>query len=574
MSNSPARLLNGCWLAHPTWFSSISDLFDAKDFDDPVDKKLWEVAAQAHREGVTPTPVDALGALVEVEGGGDAVRQLVSLRDLCESETRESFDRRVDAFIKESQTKRTKRIAQRIAGAAEEGIEADWAATFQAAGDKLRGLDKRKQHFTPLTFARFLEAADGKRRKTIIPTGYPGIDEHLLGLVEGEVTCFCARTNAGKSSFLANLAQNQFFARAALHPERLHEQHPDVDPYELRREPGHATFVDEKSGAKAGERAPCVLILSVEDTIDDYLGRFTCNLVNVDGRDFRLDPAQAVYGQGHGDTFNKLAEEFTRDHRLTIADYESEDGSEDKTIDQIEQTINGWIDLMVHLYSERGEERPPLLVLLDYFQKVELPEDEQGKATPEVKLLKKASKRLHDLAKRKKFALGLAVMLLRGPDAVAPDHNDARGGSDVIQDMETVISLWPFGPSELAAIGAAARQLGAGEEIDHDSFEKAAAPDDDVFAIGGGDDDEFNTGPAANLDVFTPKDLRRAASELIITGHKGRHGGAGWQVPLEFDRAKKRITSAHNPAKIYRHDVNIQSVLKEHRKLHGQERKR
>lgn len=571
MSVTTERMIHGCWLAHPKWFGSIAELFDERDFADASDKKLWGVAKDLHRSGVEPSPLDALKALQEVDGGKDAIRQLVSLRDLCAGETRESFNRRVDTFVKTCQAKRAKRIAQRTISAVDEGVEGDWASTFIAAGERLRALDKRDQHFVPLTFARFMKTLDvGQKR--IIPTGWSGLDKHDAWWVEGEVTCICARTNAGKSSFLDGAVQNQFFAHAAKHPTHLHALHPDRDPFELRREPAHAYYQDKKSGMTAGERAPYVLLLTVEDSLDDCLARFVCNLLDIEGREYRLDPKQAVYASGKGDALEVIARAFTEGERLSIVDYESEDGDDDKTIDQIERTIIGYVSMIEQRHADDPQGRPPILVLLDYFQKVELPEEE-GKHSNEYQLLKKASKRLHRLTKKHKFALGLAVMLLRGPDAVAPDHNDARGGSDVIQDMETVISLWPFGPSELSAIEQAAKECGEGH--DPDSFEAAVdvvdieLPD---FAQNGseGEDETFDTGPDSPM---LPKDLRRAARELIITGHKGRHSRTGWRTPLEFDRAHKRITDPLDD-KIFRHDPSIQSLLKESRKMHGQDRKR
>jgi len=574
---TPQRMMLGCLLAHPSWFGTIADAFVERDFADAVDKLTWSAFAAQHEQGNEATPLDVLAALGEVQGGDAAISQLISLRRLCADETPIAFQRRVDGVVKSATQVKTKRGLQKLLTAVDEQPDLDWVATVEQFGQGLRGLDRRRTHFTPLTFDRFVETASNSRRKIVIPSGFAGIDERIGGFVVTHTTAICARTNAGKSSFLAALARNQFVAFAAQHPERLHELTPGADPYSTRREAAHARH---PKSAKVGEQAPYVLILSVEDDVDDYLGRFVCDLCDVTGSDYLLDPEHAVYGAGKGEQFKALARTFTEGGRLTIADYENEDGDDEKTIAQIEKTILGWKREREQPYLDRGEVPPPLLVLLDYFQKIELPEDEGNGNTPEVVLLKKASSRLHKLAKRNNFALVMAVMLLRAPDDVEPDHNAARGGSDVIQDAEVVLTLWPFGPGERVPLEALKQELKPRDNVlpirpvavDNDTFEAAAAASAEVDEPSENEFDDI-------LDVDTPVEMldvptvRRAINELLVAGHKGRHVQAGWTVPLEFDRAHKRITNAYDPDKIYRRDASIISLLKTHRKSQG-ERKR
>lgn len=568
MSATTDRIFHGTWLARPELFGQVADLFTEKDFADAADKALWKAGKTAHEAGALPSPADALQALAGVEGAGDAVRELVALRDLCGGETSESFGRRTQQLLEAKAKRYTKHFAQKFIAHVDEGAEADWSSLFVKAGEKLRALDKRERNFTPMSTARYLDSVDNPKRQRIIPTGWARVDELGLGWVEGEVAAICARTNAGKSSFLAAAAQNQFFSLAAEHPDVLREERGG-DPYRERVAPGHASY-KTKSGVRVGEQAPCVLILTVEDTIDDYLGRFNCDLLDIPGYDYKVDPAHAV-GLGKREAFEKIATHFTAGGRLTVADYETEEGCEDKSIDAIEATIRGWVSLVTQRYLKREEERPPLLVLLDYFQKVELPADESVRLS-DVKLLGKASKRLHDLAKAKSFALVSAVMLLRGPDNIAPDHNDARGGSDITQDVESVFSIWPFGPSELATLSKAAKEAGEGGE-------REPTPEDDFdLAVGeapaSDSEDGIPVDDYAQTLNLTPRELREAQSELLFTCHKGRHMGAGWSVPLCFNRPYKRITNARDAKKVWRYDAEIQGILRAARKARGEDRRR
>jgi len=554
MSTPPtsARIVLGCLLARPEWVASfvqeLGPLAVPAFGADPFAAALWAEISRLHDAGEPITPIDALGAVAKPEFS-DGLKQLTQLVPLAQAETRETFERRLTVLHSETAQAVTRKQLARVLKRADDDPDIDWASELEAQTEAARKRKRSDKRYKALTPARVI--ASTKRQRRIIPTGFAHIDEIIPGFIIGTTTLVGARTNVGKSSFIAALARNQTHAQAARNIEQLNESARRLPTMEYRRQPQHA----QPAVGNHRVQAPHVLVLSVEDDVDDCIDRVVVDLADLFARDYLDDPQRAI-DQAHAhETVDKIAGELGGG-RLTIADYERSSTDDDgaRSLKSIVSTINGWTRRVRGECKEREEGDPPLLVLLDYFQQVTSPEDEKS-LRDERRVLAKISRTLYGLAKREHFALVMAAMWKRDADHIQPDANDARGGSDAPQDADAIWTLWPFGPGERNAI-------------------KAFTAATNVVVIDGegqdnSDDSPFDDEPpkaktkAVNETVHPlPKMVgERAECELIISCDKNRRGAAGWQVPLHFQRDHKRITDAYDRTTIYRHSKQVAAVV-------------
>jgi replicative DNA helicase len=534
---SLSRIVLSCLLAHRGWVADtrtqLGILVDQAFGADKFDAAVWTAINDLHSRDVDYTTLDVLSAIVAA-GATDGLTQLHVLSTLAQSETRESFGRRLVALHEETYQQVARTTTARVLQKAEVDPAFNWDDALSQLGDGLRKRKRSDRRYVPLSFARIIESTT--KEDVLIPTGFEGIDDAGGEFVVGKTQTVLARTNVGKSSFLAALALNQVASCAAYNIDRERERAPMIAHkiMEMRRRSGFAKAKD------VPPVAPHVLLLSVEDTLDDYIGRMIVNLADIYAGEYRRNKQRAIEEHPCGDQSEAVREiaEVLSCGRLTIADYEAEDGHDEKTLQAIDETICGWVATTRSRCADEGEDDPPLLVLLDYFQKIKDP-DAEKLLRDERRVLAKISDRLSTRARKKKFALVVAVMSLRGPDEVEPDENDARGGSDVIQDADAAWTLWPFGKRECKAIRKA------------EGTEMVASLDPD---------DE--QGEALDLgETLTPIVARRAEAELLVIGNKSRHSDTGWKVPLQFDRGFKRITNAYDPKKIWRDDPTIAKIV-------------
>lgn len=540
---SPARIVLGCLLVRPDWVPAVRQqlgvLIDQAFVADKFDSAVWTTLADLSSRDVAITPLDVL-APIAAAGFTDGLAQVRALMDLAALETRETFDRRLvvlhDATYQAIARTTTGRMLQK----AEVDPTFDWDDALSQLGDGLRRRKRSDRRYVPLSFSRVIESVNKNDR--LIPTGFEAIDAAGGEFVVGKTQTILARTNVGKSSFLAALALNQVAPCAAYNIDRERERRPMCanQIMSMRRMGGFAKAKD------VTPVEPHVLLLSVEDTLDDYIGRMIVNLADIHAGDYRRNKRAAIEEHPAGDQSEAVRDiaALLSCGRLTIADYEAEDGHDEKTLTAIDETICGWAATTRSRCADDPDETkrdPPLLVLVDYFQKIKDP-DAEKLLRDERRVLAKISDRLSTRARKKKFALVVAVMSLRGPDEVEPDENDARGGSDVIQDADAAWTLWPFGKRECKAIRAA---------------EGTAIEQSDTVPE---DKDEKGEGfPVAS--VLTKVLACRIEAELLVTSGKSRHSDAGWRVPLQFDRSYKRITNAYDPKKIWRDDPNIAKIV-------------
>jgi hypothetical protein len=537
---TPARIVLGCLLAHPDWVASVRQqlgaLVEQAFAVDKFDALVWTTLADLTSRDVAFTPVDVL-APAAAAGFADGLVQVRALMTLAEQETRTTFDRKLVALHEETYQTIARTTTGLILQKAQVDPAFDWDDAIAQLGDGLRRRKRTDRRYVPLSFGRVIESTNKEDR--LIPTGFEDIDNAGGEFVVGKTQTILARTNVGKSSFLAALALNQVAPCAAFNIDRERERRPMMASQimGMRRFAGFA----KSKGVPPVE--PHVLLLSVEDTLDDYIGRMLVNLADIHAGDYRRNKRMAIEEHPMGD-----ASDIVRDvagllscGRLTIADYEAEDGHEEKTLRAIDETIVGWVATTRSRCADDPDEEkrdPPLLVLVDYFQKIKDP-DAEKLLRDERRVLALISDRLTTRARKKKFALVVAVMSLRGPDEVEPDENDARGGSDVIQDADAAWTLWPFGKRECKAIRKA------------EGAELVASIDPDSE-----DGEGFDL-----VNTLTPVVARRAEAELLVTSGKSRHSDSGWKVPLQFDRGFKRITNAYDPKKIWRDDPSIAKII-------------
>jgi replicative DNA helicase len=511
----------------------VDEAFAADKFDAVV----WATLVDLSARDVAITPIDVL-APVAAAGFTDGLAQVRALMDLAALESEASFKRRLVTLHEATYQIVARTTTARVLQKAEVDPGFDWDDALSQLSDGLRKRKRTDRRYVPLSFSRVIESVDKNDR--LIPTGFEAIDSAGGEFVVGKTQTILARTNVGKSSFLAALALNQVAPCAAYNVDRERERRPMIAHkiMEMRRRVGFAKAKD------VAPVEPHVLLLSVEDTLDDYIGRMIVNLADIHAGDYRRNKRMAIEEHPAGDQSDALRDiaELLSCGRLTIADYEAEDGHDEKTLAAIDETICGWAAVTRSRCADDPDETkrdPPLLVLVDYFQKIKDP-DAEKLLRDERRVLAKISDRLSTRARKKKFALVVAVMSLRGPDEVEPDENDARGGSDVIQDADAAWTLWPFGMRECKAIRAA-----EGTEL--------------VASLDPTDEDDGEAFPVS--DTLTPIIARRAEAELLVTSGKSRHSDAGWRVPLQFDRSYKRITDAYDPKKIWRDDPTIAKIV-------------
>jgi replicative DNA helicase len=535
---TPARIVLGCLLVHPDWVATVRQqlgvLVEQAFVLDKFDAAVWGTLDELHSRGVVITPLDVL-APVAAAGFVDGLAQVRGLMDLAALETLETFDRRLAVLHDETYQRIARATTQQVLQKADVDPGFDWDDALDQLSSGLRLRKRADRRYVPLSFERVIESVDKEDR--LIPTGFEDIDDAGGEFVVGKTQTILARTNVGKSSFLAALALNQVAPCAAYNVDRERERRPMMahQIIGMRRMAGYA------KAKNVPPVAPHVLLLSVEDTLDDYIGRMIVNLADIHAGDYRRNKRLAIEEHPCGDASDAVREiaEVLSCGRLTIADYEHEDGREEKTLRTIDETIVGWTaTTRSRCKDETGDDDPPLLVLLDYFQKIKDP-DAEKLLRDERRVLALISDKLTTRARKKRFALVVAVMSLRGPDEVEPDENDARGGSDVIQDADAAWTLWPFGKRECKAIRKAEGSEMSGS-ID---------PNDES-------DEGIDLG-----DTLTPIVARRAEAELLVTSNKSRHSDAGWRVPLQFDRSYKRITNAYDPKKIWRDDPAIAKIV-------------
>lgn len=537
---TPARVVLGCLLVRPDWIAttrqSLGVLTEPAFAADKFDAAMWSTLSDFAARDVAITPLDVLAPLAAA-GFADGLAQVRTLMDLAALETGDSFKRRLVTLHEETYQLIARTTTARVLQKAEVDPGFDWDDALGQLTDGLRRRKRTDRRYVPLSFDRVIESVDKEDR--LIPTGFEAIDAAGGEFVVGKTQTILARTNVGKSSFLAALALNQVAPCAAYNVDRERERRPMIAHkiMEMRRRGGFAKAKD------VPPVEPHVLLLSVEDTLDDYIGRMIVNLADIHAGDYRRNKRMAIEEHPAGDQSDAVREiaELLSCGRLTIADYEAEDGHEEKTLAAIDETICGWAAMTRSRCAEDPDETkrdPPLLVLVDYFQKIKDP-DAEKLLRDERRVLAKISDRLSTRARKKKFALVVAVMSLRGPDEVEPDENDARGGSDVIQDADAAWTLWPFGKRECKAIRKA-----EGTEL--------VASLDPTDSDGEG----FPT-----CETLTPVIARRAEAELLVTSGKSRHSDAGWRVPLQFDRSYKRITNAYDHKKIWRDDPTITKIV-------------
>jgi replicative DNA helicase len=575
---SISRVVLGSLYAHPEWVGGALPKLDASCFAlDKFDAALYANLVDLYSRGVEIGPLDAVNAAAGLDESvsKNALREVGMLYRLAQAETAETFDRRVTELRNETFQRIAREGMHRIMVKAEGDRGFDWVATLERATERLRHKSIVVTRIAPMTAERV--KASVKKRRRIIPTGFPSIDEKCAGFIVGKMTVIEARTNVGKSSMIAALAYNQFFAYRTKNIEERQQAAPAMDPFDMRRMAGHP---QPKSGKVA---EPHVLILSVEDDVDDYIGRCIVDMANIYGQDYLRDPEAAIAEREAESVVTTIAD-VLGSGRLTIADYEHEDGHEEKTLTAIVDTIKQWTRATRSRCAEQGNPNPPLLVFLDYFQKIDSPEDEKH-LNAEHRVLAKISKTIYRLAKKEQFALVLAVMLLRGPDSEEPDKDQARGGSDVIQDADMTWTLWPFGSSERRLIESAVEPTVVFEPEDDepgngdnygDDYGDDYDPTDRVVPlrpltrINTGDLADPSTGEVTPFDDSRPSvmlarnTVRRAVGELLVTCDKNRQGQAGWRVPLYFDRAYQRITESFDNT-IYRYHADIARLLQKTR---------
>ena len=216
-SSDSEKTVLGALFLDPDAIAKVAEMLEADDFYDPTYKRVYEAARRLYD---SQTPVDFITvteALQEDEkiqsvGGSAFLAELAA--DVPTSSHIEAYAKRVREY---SLKRRAIQLADKIEAyaydpeqsaddvleAAEQGI---LQLSRQSANDTTVDLanlrDERFQHYTDVYEAEDKSVFYG------LTTGFPDLDNKLLGLPKGDLIVIAARPSMGKTAFAMDIARH------------------------------------------------------------------------------------------------------------------------------------------------------------------------------------------------------------------------------------------------------------------------------------------------------------------------------------------------------------------------------
>jgi replicative DNA helicase len=337
------------------------------------------------------------------------------------------------------------------------------------------------------------------RTKTdrLISTGFPSIDEPLGGGIQpGDFIGLGARPSVGKSMFMYSLARSQIYAAAAVNVDQGRQ--PAEDRLRVR---------DDGSPV-------AVLFVSLEMSTKSLLGRFACDMLDMNTKTFRRDVDAAVHE-------SELASNVGIDGWLESLDHAPSpftivDATYLGTLNvvSIVSTITTWATIQRAAIPDVR-----LLCLVDYFQHVT---PEVNKSTTRQQALADVSRGIKAATKNLNVACVMAAQVGRDTEEGEPNAQQIRESGDLTADADAIWLLHAPGPA-------------ARDRLKESTIELPSAPKTKAKA-------------AAMAASSLPPMTKLARDCLLLISDKQRDAETGWRVPLQFTRERARVTEGWRDA--------------------------